>query len=200
MKRQSLIARSISLTLLACGVIAIGGWSQSAADSFFKREGWLAITYVAPVGEHAQLKVNAPDRTSTPLFVEVCSAGKWKKAALLGPGLLRAGGVVYADDLGVRPNPKAIPLPDHDQFEIPAGGITKFRIRSHNELVSGSVLGPHTISSCTVPIVIEPRSGEAYSVTWYRHSDSCDVRLFRVGDTVTQTEEELPLRTADPSC
>ena len=189
---------SMGATIIVC---LVGGCSNLPPDSFFRSDGWLATTYKTPMGPHAHLNVYAPDRTTTPLFVELCSEGQWKKAAVLGPGLVKIGGILFSDSKDVASNPKAVRLPNQSNIDIPVNQVVKFRIRSHKEFADGNILGLHTTSSCQVQLAITAKSEETYRATWYRHPGSCEVKTVKVNNTDgTESEQEVQQGDLVPSC
>jgi hypothetical protein len=160
------------------------GCGDLPKDSFFRSDGWLATTYDGPAGDSAQLVVEAPARTSTPLFVELCSRGKWEKAAVLAPGWMRIDGMLFSEkNPDIAQNPKAVRLPDRAAVSIATDRIVKFRVRTQPEVVSGGYPGPWTTSTCTVTVSLVPKKDEKYLGTWHLGEKNCEINLVRLSPT-----------------
>lgn len=137
------------------------------------------ITYNPPAAG-ASLTVVGEQRTRTPLFVDVCVAGKWERAAMFGKGLVSTGVAILNDSLPGAADPKAVPLPDRIELRIPTGDDVQFRVLSNPELQGGM------LSSCTVPLSVVSKPGGNYRAIWTRSEGRCEVALYEQGQRVTE--------------
>ncbi|HRE17883.1 MAG TPA: hypothetical protein PLW86_12600, partial [Rhodocyclaceae bacterium] len=140
-------------------------------------------------------------RADTPLHIEVCANGNWEQAAMLGPGWVNVGGIMVADHIDIAKSPKAIPLPDNVEFVVPINQSVKFRVRSHEKLVSGGIFTNATLSSCTVTAAFAPEGNDAYIAVWHREAKGCSLGLAKVVTLSTgRSEQVVPMRETDSSC
>lgn len=147
----------------------------------------MQITYVAP-GQGTLMTVVAPQRTTTPIYVDVCVRGTWEKAAVIGLGLVSAGAVIAADTTSFASNPGAKPLSDRAQILLPTNEEVRVRVRSNPELVSGGVITGGIAASCTVPVGFLTEPGVKYNSVWSRSAGGCSM-------TLTKEEEGRPPET-----
>lgn len=196
------VVRTLILFAFCFPPFLLTGCGDLPKDSFFRSDGWLATTYDEPAGDRAQLVVEAPERTSTPLFVELCSNGKWEKAAVLAPGWMRIGGSLFSDKkTDLAQNPNAVRLPDRADIRVSTDRIVKFRVRTQPELVSGGYPGPWTTSSCTVTVSLVAKKDEKYLGTWHLYEKDCEIDLVRLSPTPGKgNESTLHKMGADSSC
>lgn len=141
---MSLTKQIFALSLVSVSTIA-------SAETF-------EINYEPP-GAGVTLRFNAPQRTRTPLFAEVCVSGKWKLAAVLGEGLYRTGRFIAVENAKIAANPKAVRLPSSAEVLVSSDADVVIRVRSHAELVSdGPMSSSYTVSSCSAPVSFAPFS------------------------------------------
>jgi hypothetical protein len=159
-----------------------------------------ATTYQPP-GQGVALTVVAPQKTLTPLVVEVCANGSWEKAAVIGQGLVMVGQIIVADHIDIASRPNAIRLPDRAEFLVPAGQAVKFRVRSHPQYVSGGIVSPAVLASCTATAEFTSEAGAAYRAVWGRDPQSCAIGLTQATPGAQSGPERVvSLRDTDASC
>jgi hypothetical protein len=126
-----------------------------------------------PPNPNNSLMVFAPQRTTTPIYVEVCEKQKWERAATIGHGLVSVGRVVMDERLDGASQPGTTPLSDTATILIPVDQEVKIRVRSNPELITGSAIGFGTVESCEIPLVFKSEQGVSYKTTWGRTPQKC---------------------------
>lgn len=132
-----------------------------------------------PPSQNTALVVFAPQRTTTPIYIEVCDKQRWERAATIGHGLVSSGKVVMDDRLDGASRPGNIPLSNSATIFIPFDQDVKIRVRSNPELISGSAIGYGVVESCEIPLVFKSEQGFSYKATWERTPKKCELSLLK---------------------
>jgi hypothetical protein len=154
------------------------------------------VTYRSPTDSGVLMTVEAPDPTDAPLFVDVCSAGKWERAAVLGHGLVRVGNLIVPEQNNLASNPDAVRLSDRADIILLAGQRQKFRIGSNPRLTNWN-----TASLCSVTVALNTEPGTRYRATWHYQNKACSMAVAAIPEGASgDAEKAVPGIEADGSC
>jgi len=143
--------------------------------------GTFDITYANPATTSVTLTASVPDKTETPIFLDVCTGGKWQRAAVVGNGLYKIGSIIASErHTGLTQSPSAVKLSDTAVISVPANQTVKFRIMSHWEATGWSGVGQAQISSCSIAASIKTELNYDYRAVWLRGPSSCVLKVTKI--------------------
>lgn len=168
MKKLKLFKNKLKYHLFFLGLALTGCAGLAPMDKTYQ-----------PPNQNTALVIFAPQRTTTPIYIEVCEKQKWERAATVGHGLVSVGKVVMDDRLDGASQPGNTPLPDTATILIPVDQEVKIRVRSNPKLISGSAIGYGIVESCEIPLVFRSVQGFHYNAIWERTQQKCGLSLLK---------------------
>ncbi|OFA01067.1 hypothetical protein [Duganella sp. HH101] len=168
MKKINLFKNCSARYFLSLGIVLAGCAGLSPMDKTYQ-----------PPNKNTALVVFASQRTTTPIYIEVCDNQRWERAATIGRGLVSSGKVVMDDRLDGASRPGNTPLSDTATILIPLNQDVKIRVRSNPEFISGSPIGYGVVESCEIPMVFKSEQEFSYKATWERTPQKCGLSLIK---------------------
>lgn len=197
------IYKNRSLLVISAGLLA--GLSVFGARSAYGgllggKDPRFEIKYQPPAEPTVSLSIGTPGTVENIFYVDVCSNKRWERAAFFAPGMYRTGALIVSERrLTDKMRPKATPMPEMAEINIPAGKRVLIAVTSN---VSGVSLS--NLTQCSLVAAVETRATFSYQGTWNISEQACSLQVTEIaageGGESSATLVNLTPSSSDNEC